>query len=447
MFYHPHDLLIAKYFPDEDLSSIDYDSVRYSALYVGALDEERMGREPPRIPWPLPPQRPEKHLEASVEQWRSQTLRAIDARVALFTSRSVPQHTVATKAIATKPTATKDLEASAPISPLIPTHRLLLIPELLELILRQATAQVQHTAWDVNRLWRCTIEHILSTQYRSHFPCPPVEHGEPIDMAIGPSWMQPSEGEIAIVENQTTDDSQRAQHEHALVCYPARITQANSLSEDAYLAIRRSYQRFGWMGASTPVAKVPLWLDLSQFQMNAHILQLFGSRMELNLGRCEISLKAGTNQPCLLRGSLPGGRFAELIADMFLTEPVCKTLGIYMPQLHNNRLRLISRVAQEHGIRVGHFLGTLQRHADKLLSTWQRQAEIIRQKVQNTHWASLSTEKQRLSPWIHHASPTFIVFFEPTGGCSKTVAQRAYHHSGDSLDTRRDEWFSIVTED
>ncbi|KAI4945038.1 hypothetical protein J4E91_008383 [Alternaria rosae] len=265
MSYHPHDLLIAKYFPDEDLSSIDYDSVRYSALYIGALDQEHMGLKPPRIPWPQPPQRPDDHLEASVEQWRSQALRAIDSRVVVFTSRPVPQHTIALKAIATESMATEDLEAPVTTSPSAPTHRLLLIPELLELILQQATAQVQHTAWDGGR----------------------------IDMTICSSWMQPSDDEIAIVEDQTTDEVQRAQHEHALVCYPARITQANSLSEDAYLAIRRSYERFGWTtGAFTPVAKDPLWLDLSQLKMNPHIMELLGSRMELNFGRCEITLKA-----------------------------------------------------------------------------------------------------------------------------------------------------------
>lgn len=178
-----------------------------------------MGLEPPRIPWPQPPQRPDDHLEARVEQWRSQALRAIDSRVAVFTSRSVPQHTIALKSIATESMATEDLEAPVTTSPSAPTYRLFLIPELLELILQQATAQVQHTAWDVSRLWRCTIEHILSTQYRSHFPCPPVEQGGRIDMTICSSWMQPSDDEIAIVEDQTTDEEQRAQHGHALVCY------------------------------------------------------------------------------------------------------------------------------------------------------------------------------------------------------------------------------------
>ena len=48
--HHPHDLLIAKFFPDEDLPSIGYDSMEYLGLYEISCDRERFGQEPCRIP-------------------------------------------------------------------------------------------------------------------------------------------------------------------------------------------------------------------------------------------------------------------------------------------------------------------------------------------------------------------------------------------------------------
>jgi hypothetical protein len=384
-------------------SSMGYDSTMYSALYQSARILEKMGEKPPRIPWPMPPPRPPEFLEAAVEQWRSEALRAIDARVAMFSSDAVPHYTVATHGLQVP--ASPNLSASV--------HRLLLIPELLELILRQATPQAQHTAWNVDRLWRRTIEHILAYECRSYYPCSPVEYGDRIDIQTGISWMQPSDDEIAHVEQETATASQRPLHELRQVYYPARIVQASSLSGAAYLAIQDAYERLQWKLAETDaVDQSRRWIDLSQFMMNPHVVELFGDRMQLKLGRCEIALKAGTGQPRLVQGSLPSGNFANLIADMFLTEPPCKALGIYMTQQHSHHLHLLVTVSNEDGIRVGQFLGALQQHAGKLLSAWRVQVEHFRRKIGWSHWADFSTTEQKRLPWIYHGSPKFFVFLE-----------------------------------
>ena len=436
--YHPHDLLIAQFFPDEDISSMGYDSTMYSALYQSARILEKMGEKPPRIPWPMPPPRSPEFLEAAVEQWRSEALRAIDSRVAMFSSDAVPHHTV----------ATHGLQAPALPNPSASVHRLLLIPELLELILRQATPQAQHTAWNVNRLWRRTVEHILAYEYRSYHPWPPVEYGDRIDIQTGISWVQPPDDEIAHVEQETATASQRPLHELRQVYYPARIVQASSLSGAAYLAIQDAYERLQWKPVETDtVDQSRRWIDLSQFMMNPHVVELFGDRMQLKLGRCEIALKAGTGQPRLVQGSLPSGNFANLIADMFLTEPPCKALGIYMTQPHSHHLHLLVTVSNEDGIRVGQFLDALQQHAGKLLTAWRVQVEHLRRKIGWSHWADFSTTEQKRLPWIYHGSPKFFVFLEQirkrphTRGVFRTLAQQAYTKGEATVIVPRSEWF------
>ena len=430
--YHPHDLLIAKSFPDEDLPSIGYDSMEYLALYEISCDKERFGQEPCRIPWPLPPLRPRESQEAGVEQWRSKALQAIDSRVAMFTSASVPQPT---------------LDTSIPqpsISPIFagPVHRLLLIPEMLELILRQATPETQHTAWNVNRLWRSTLEHILAYQYRSCYPCPPVEYGDRIRMDPNIPWITPSNDELALVEQEVAGASRKSLQELTKVYYPARVAQAISLSEEAYSAIATSYERLRWKSPeSNPIDQGRRWLDLSQFKINAHIAELFGSRMEAKLGRYEIALKAGANQPCLLRGSLPDGKFSELIADMFLTEPPCKALGVYVDQPHQTILHRLGRICDEDGIRVGQFLDALQHHASELLSRWLAQAGTIRKGIAALHWTSFSTAEQMRQQWLHHGCPKFVILFEQTCEGPATLTHNAYTYGEDYCAVRASEWF------
>ncbi|KAL1799431.1 hypothetical protein ACET3X_003468 [Alternaria dauci] len=430
--YHPHDLLIAKFFPDEDILSMGYDSVEYSAICQSARVLERMGEKPPRIPWPMPPPRPSEFLEAAVEQWRSEALRAIDSRIAMFSSDAVPQQTVATQA----------LRAATISNPSAPVHRLLLIPELLELILRQATPQAQHTAWNVSRFWRKTLEHILAYQYRSRYPCPPVGYGERIDIQKGISWMQPSDDDIARVEQETVNASQRPLRELSQVYYPAIIAQASSLSSAAYLAIQDTYERLQWKPAQpNPIDQSRRWIDLSQFRMNPHVVELFGGRMEPKLGHCEISLKAGTGQPCLLRGSLPSGNFANLIADMFLTEPACKAVGIYMTQIYSQHLQLLATVSNKDGVRVGQFLDALHHHAGKLLTRWRSQVEDLWRKIGWPQWADLSTPEQKRRPWIYPASPKFFVFLEQTQRGPRTLAQKAYIKGEGVVTVHLSEWF------
>jgi hypothetical protein len=68
--YHPHDLLILKHFPEQDLPALwDVDDT-YSLVYDTAWPLEEADLPPPHIPWPLPPLRPHASLKPGVEAWR-----------------------------------------------------------------------------------------------------------------------------------------------------------------------------------------------------------------------------------------------------------------------------------------------------------------------------------------------------------------------------------------
>jgi hypothetical protein len=429
--YHPHDLLIAKFFPDKDLLSIGYDSHEYSGLRRDAMHSYLSNDEPPRIPWPLPPLRPRESQEAGVKQWRRKALRTINSRIAMFTPGSVPKST------SEPPNSRASTQPDFPA----PVHRMLLIPELLELILQQATPETQHNSWNVNRLWRSTLERILAYEYRSYHPCPPVGYADHIRLDSDISWMQPSTDEIAVVERELENAAQKGLHELAEVYYPARIAQAIDLPEDAYVAIRTSYERLRFKPAeSNPTDRSRRWSDLSQIRMNPHIVELFGIRMEIKRGRWEIALKAGGDQPCLLQGSLPGGNFADRIADMFLTDPPCKALGVYVDQSPSAFLKQLARVCDEDGIRVRPFLDALEHHANELLSTWISQANDMRQEIKESHWTDYSTAQQKRRLWKHYGSPKFVVFLEQTDVGPPTLAQNASTYGEDFLTVRANEW-------
>jgi hypothetical protein len=97
---------------------------------------------------------------------------------------------------------------------------------------------------------------------------------------------------------------------------------------------------------------------------------------------------------------------------MFLTEPPCKALGIYVP--HNNAAGLehVTRLCDTQGLRVGHFLSALEQHAEDALIIWQDEAKIFRQGIQDPHWTDFTTLRQKENVWTHPGYPKFMVFLE-----------------------------------
>jgi hypothetical protein len=250
--------------------------------------------------------------------------------------------------------------------------RVLTVPELLEMILQYTAPYTQYAAWNVNTTMRCTIKHILGSRYRAAGLQKPVDYGEAIEAS--PLWLQPSEEEIAEIEQFAATLPSKTHREATQRIFPARIIQARALSAEASTAIYTAWERFHQkVPQSLSQATDERWCDSSQLRFNPYFLDLFSDRIQLKLGRCEITLRPGTQQ-LLYKRPLPEADFAQLIGSMFLTDPPCKSLGVYVPRVGSGSLEPVTKILDVDGIRVGHVLSTLREHSNVALDTWHKQA-------------------------------------------------------------------------
>lgn len=142
--------------------------------------------------------------------------------------------------------------------------RVLQNSELLEMILQYAAPSTQYAAWNVNTTWRCTIKHILYSRYRSAGSRKPVDYCQAMEKP--PLWTQPSEEELAEIEQFAATLSSRTQRDATERFFPSRIIQARDSSAEALTAIRTAWERFHRkVPQSLSQAAGPCWCDLSQF--------------------------------------------------------------------------------------------------------------------------------------------------------------------------------------
>ncbi|KAF1849535.1 uncharacterized protein K460DRAFT_268072, partial [Cucurbitaria berberidis CBS 394.84] len=213
---------------------------------------------------------------------------------------------------------------------------------LLENILRRATPRAQYAAWKVCIAWRDMVAYILRFQFRSCYPCSPVDYGQIIDPDL--QWLQASEEEIAGLEENVNIIRQETYPNCSHFFFPARLVQAPNVSEDTLNFIDTVFEsRFVLDMTGFPLQHERRWFDLSQFVFNPYFLDVFGDHLQLKLGRCEVVLPPKIGDfafPSSLREPVLG----ELIRSMFLTQPPCKALGVYMPTLSSRELELVTRV-------------------------------------------------------------------------------------------------------
>jgi hypothetical protein len=300
--YHPHDLLILKHFPEQDLPTLwDVDDTHSLILPRAAL-------------WYRTPL--EHHL---------------------FLLKTLPAHCV------------------------------FFIPELRELILRHAPPRAQYAAWHVNTTWRSTVSYILESHYRSYHPCSPIAYGQLTSPDL--VWLPPSDEEVASVEQDAPTLSSKTLPDLALVYYPARLSQAHSLSEPAYRAIQTAYERVRFESpAPLSSNQFRQWLDLSQLSFNPYFLDLWLTVCSSSLADVTLLYTRGPPQHRVFRKPLRDAAFEKLIRSMYLTEPPCQALSIHIPRACHPTRNLATKVCDANGIRVGHFLSELEHHADHSLS-------------------------------------------------------------------------------
>jgi hypothetical protein len=177
--YNPHDVLILKHFPDEDIAVLEHNK-RYNAMYSIAQNREAFGSLPPRFPWPLPPPRPTDQLGPSIKAWQLRARDIIKERIKLYTTKIAVEHIFAS-----------DWETRTGSSTI---QRTLRVAELLENILHFATPTAQLSSLQVSVLWRSTVQYLIGQAYRQPYPCQPVDHGDPVDPSL--NWLRPSQDEI-----------------------------------------------------------------------------------------------------------------------------------------------------------------------------------------------------------------------------------------------------------
>jgi len=434
--YHPYDSLIAKHFPDEDFSLLHVDKPQLGSLYLLALKIDHNGVNH-QTRWS---EQPHPSVMLGVEEWRQALLYTIDARLQLYSN-----HTPSMRA-PTSGTARKlqpgDLSFSA--------RRAFDIPELLEMILLYATTDSQYAAWNVDVSWRQTTRYILASRYHSHHPCPPVNHGQRIDRGL--SWLQPTEQEIIDIEHAILSLRQGTPQGPATTTafipapspyFPARISQARNIPRLYYNKIRNCYEHIRYsLPGMLPQFGSPCWLDLSQFNFNPYFLELFSERVRLHLGRCEIILGPCSSEQRVYKRPLPQTAFDELISSMFLTEPPCKAVGIYLPRRRAPVLRLVAKIRDAGGIRVGQVLRTLEQNADDALSCWKNGVKSI----EGRDWTAFTRWDEKRRATDFEAYPKFMIFLESDEDASTTIAKRSFPRGDETEQVRQEEWYGELNE-
>lgn len=121
---------------------------------------------------------------------------------------------------------------------------------------------------------------------------------------------------------------------------------------------------------------------------------------------------------------------------MFLTEPPCKALILYLPCRSASDLRSVAKIRDAEGIRVGQILRSLKQNADDALSCWGDEVEDLQWEIEKSYWIGLTTLKGKRGASSFEAYPKFIIFLEPDDDASTSLAKRTFS-CDEEIDQRR----------
>ena len=162
--------------------------------------------------------------------------------------------------------------------------------------------------------------------------------------------------------------------------------------------------------------------------------------MQLKLGRCEISMSPPLDSPRALSSSVACG-FRDLVRNMFLIQPPCKALSIYMPDIdHDWCLNLITKVQDADGIRVGHLLSQLDNHFGQVIERWHTQASTLRKAIAEPDWIELSNMGSMPCLWDIPGWPKLVIMLDAFEKSTQTLAHRTYYPSYQYYQLCEDEW-------
>jgi hypothetical protein len=131
----------------------------------------------------------------------------------------------------------------------------------------------------------------------------------------------------------------------------------------------------------------------------------------------------------------------NILQSMFLTQPPCKALGIYIPGRNFAGLGLMTRVCNSDGIRIGHLLAELEQPLPRAIDLWRVRSQAMRQEIAQLLWTSLSTSEQKYWCWDHAGFPKLVIILESTVQNEKTLVQSTYIQTEDFLKVWGEEWY------
>jgi hypothetical protein len=182
---------------------------------------------------------------------------------------------------------------------------------------------------------------------------------------------------------------------------PAVLTQRYEWSGETLQMLDEHEDELNTISVPLPASRHPhcYWLDFTQLELNPYLDVLFGQRMEVRRGRCELRLStASPGLPSLLDRTLSTS-FLRVVEQTLFTKPRCKTLGLYVNDATRSEairateedplwcdLRFLERINDEDGIRIGQLLRALVRQSGRIISTWTQQTQRLKHTVRTGHW-------------------------------------------------------------
>lgn len=361
-----------------------------------------------------------------LEHWRECVIQASHERTTFFSAGSMVRHR---------------LDSKGGVK-FVCEHKAMRIPEIVYHVIAQADADTQFSSWHVSRAWRQCVRLVMVNKQSSQFwrsvsRHSPVEYAD-LQNEAADAWSEPSPSELVAFEKHVADTLLRVQARSTLrqlesdrgwpskiLYFPARFTQAKNLStqsidmlanlnQDQTSSFQRQYIAVEFDKEDDPAARY--WLDFSQFQINPYFSAMLGSRMTTPMGRIEIAFQPSTNIHKALFSDLVPENIVDMVGSMFLTQPPCKTIGIYRnayTTIHANggyawaetsHKELIVRIYDPAGIKLAQIIAALIHHASAVLQAWLQSAKDLADMVTTGHWQE--------DIWRVPASPRFILLLD-----------------------------------
>ena len=317
--------------------------------------------------------------------------------------------------------------------------RTLRVSELLDNILLAAGPSTQFTALSVSSQWRCISVEIMGGKRNSWnaLSVDAVQYGALMNHAYYQDDLASEELEQFRQSIYTALKRGLRGRVSKMTYLPGRLTQRNDLCFE--LSVQsRILETYEWDLVKQPwelnaPGTQPLhtyWFDFSQLHINPYFASLFGPSLRMPRGRIEIALPPSLNYDNLFPScTTMQDTLFGLIGEMSITQPPCKTVGVYCydrSQAKNNRnaaLHFLGGLHNKKGMSISKLMNTLLTFTARLYSSWTEQAKKLQQEVSISHWID--------DIWELPGRPTFILLLGHADARygKETIVDGRFHRS------------------